>query len=102
VALTDDELFDFDKHELVGWDPAHVERTLAEHRDAYRAQLVAARWIEQWAKRLAESNSPAGRSLSEERLQGYTDARLEVVAYLRQGDLAPGGRLHDDTDEGRL
>jgi hypothetical protein len=59
MALTDDELFDFDKQELMGWDSARVERALAEQRDAYRAQLVAARWIDGWRRRLGEPDAPA-------------------------------------------
>jgi hypothetical protein len=101
MALTDEELFDFDKRQLMGWDSAHIERTLTERRDVYRAQLVAARWIDGWRRRLSEDD-PVGDQLSEDYRRGYSDALNEVVAHLRQGDLVPGGVLHDDTDAGRL
>jgi len=102
MALTDDELFDFDTEPLWGWDSDHVERTLAEQRDVYRGQLVAARWIDWWRGRIAEPDSPAQRHNSEDYLRGYDDALNEVIARLRQGDFVPGGTLHDDTDAGRL
>jgi hypothetical protein len=93
MALSDDQLLDFDAATYASYDEARARDTLAsEHGDAYRAQLVAARWIEGWRRRtLAEE--PAG---SEDWVKGWEEALSEVVAHLRQGDLIPGGILYTD------
>ena len=96
MALTDDELLDFDASSYASYDEAKARETLAgEHGAAYRAQLVAARWIQGWRRRLhAQDRLPEGRS--EEWMQGWDDGLSEVVAHLRQGDLVPGGVLYTD------
>jgi hypothetical protein len=93
MALSDDQLLEFDAGTYATYDEAKARDTLAgEHGDAYRAQLVAARWIEGWRRRtLAEE--PAG---SEDWVKGWEEGLSEVVAHLRQGDLIPGGILYTD------
>jgi hypothetical protein len=97
--LTDEQLFDFDADRLAQFDPAKARQQLAEQREAFRAQLVAARWIEGWLQRM-DGDRFAGDN--EEFQDGFTTALREVAGNLRQGDLIPGGVLHDETDDGRL
>ena len=97
MALTDDQLLDFDAGTYASYDEAKARDALAgENGDAYRAQLVAARWIEGWRRRtLAEE--PSG---SEDWVRGWDEGLSEVVAHLRQGDLIPGGILYTDATGG--
>ena len=91
MALTDDELLDFDVKRLGGITRA-PRKILEEHGDPYRYQLVAARWIEQWADRLEDRVA-----LGDERYnEGYAQALHEVIAHLRQGDFLPGGQVYDE------
>ena len=99
MPLTDDDLFDFDHGRLADFDLSEAKRQLAEKGEVYRAQLVAAHWIEGWRERLEEDESP---TKNEEWSDGYVTALREVTAHLRQGDLIPGGILHDETDSGHL
>jgi hypothetical protein len=99
MPLTDDELFDFDHGSLVHFDLASAKGRLAEQGDTFRAQLVAARWIEGWRERVAEDEMP---TQSEDWREGFSSALREMTAHLRQGDLIPGGVLHDETDSGDL
>jgi hypothetical protein len=92
VALTDNELLDFDLKRLGGLtrEPRSI---LEEHGDAYRNQLVAARWIERWAEGLEgpRPDRPADRYFD-----GMAEALRDVAAHLRQGDLLPGGVVYED------
>lgn len=97
--LTDADLLDFDHDRLVHFDLATAKQQLAEGGDTFRAQLVAAHWIEGWRKRVAEDELP---TQSEDWREGFDTALREVTAHLRQGDLIPGGVMHDETDSGRL
>ena len=99
MPLTDDELFEFDHSRLVHFDLANARGQLAEHGDTFRAQLVAAHWIEGWRERVAADELP---TQSEDWREGFDTALREVTAHLRQGDLIPGGVMHDETDSGRL
>ena len=93
MALSDDQLLDFDASHYASYDDEKARATLAgENGDAYRAQLVTARWIEGWRQRTLSQEH--GRS--EEWIQGWDDALSDVVAHLRQGDLVPGGMLYTD------
>jgi hypothetical protein len=97
MALNDDQLLDFDASRYASYDEGKARETLAgENGEAYRAQLVAARWIEGWRERTLEQDH--GRS--EEWVQGWEDALSDVVAHLRQGDLVPGGLLYTDATGG--
>jgi hypothetical protein len=102
VALTDEALLDFDHKRLAHFDAREARRTLTEQRDVFRAQLVAARWIDGWRERMADRSESPTHLRSPEYDEGYHDALREVAAHLRQGDLIPGGILHDETDDGRL
>ena len=97
MALSDDQLLEFDAGTYATYDEAKARDALAgEHGDAYRAQLVAARWIEGWRRRTLAEES-AG---SEDWVKGWDEALSEVVAHLRQGDLIPGGILYTDATGG--
>jgi hypothetical protein len=99
MPLTDDELFGFDHSRHADFDAAAAKRRLAEQGGAYRAQLVAARWIDGWRERMEEDE---GSMQSEDWHEGFNYAMREIAAHLRQGDLLPGGVLHDETDSGDL
>ena len=93
MALTDNELLDFDETRLDNYDPVKAERSLAQHGDAFRYQLVAARHIEQWADR-----ADVRTLTNEERFtDGLVAALREVAAHLRQSDYLPGGVQYDET-----
>lgn len=95
MTLSDDQLLDFDASRLADYDPKRARRTLEEHGDVYRAQLVAAHWIDYWAKGVlgSGSNSPEWRA-------GFEYAMREIAAHLRQGDLVPEGTLYEQTWRG--
>ncbi len=103
MGLTDDELLDFDRQRLEGYDAAETERALVEHGDVFRAQLVAARWIDGWRQRMAEDvASPTSLGPEDPYHAGRDEALREVAAHLRLGDLLPGGVLYEDEVTGRL
>jgi len=91
MALTDEDLLYFDIKGLGGLERA-PRRVLEEYGDAFRYQLVAARWIQQWAARLEEHAPLTGEQYNE----GYVQALREVIAHLRQGDFLPGGQVYDE------
>ena len=101
MALTDDQLLDFDAGTYASYDEVKARETLSgEHGAEYRAQLVAARWMEAWRRRtLAEDPASTG-DRSEDWVKGWDEALSEVVAHLRQGDLIPGGILYTDATGG--
>jgi hypothetical protein len=99
MSLTDDDLFDFDHARLVHFDLESARRQLAENGGTFRAQLVAALWIEGWRQRAAGDELP---TQSDDWREGFDTALREVAAHIRQGDLIPGGVLHDETDSGDL
>ena len=97
MALTDDQLLEFDAGTYASYDEAKARDTLAsEHGDAYRAQLVAARWMEGWRRRTLDEDLASTGERSEDWVEGWDDALSEVVGHLRQGDLIPGGILYTD------
>jgi hypothetical protein len=101
MPLTDDQLLDFDAARYASYDEAKARETLAgEHGDAYRAQLVAARWIDGWRLRTLAEDQAGAAGRSEDWVQGWDEALSEVVAHLRQGDLIPGGILYRDASGG--
>lgn len=97
MAISDEELFDFELSGL-NMNLDHIRRALAHQGNVYRSQLVAARWFEGWRdqiqRRGAAQHSP-------EFLAGVDEALGAVIAYLRQGDLIPGGKLYEDEVSGR-
>jgi hypothetical protein len=103
MALSDDELLDFDHRRLRGFNLAKARDALAEQGDVYRAQLVAARWIDGWRQRMLEDPaSPTDPENAEARREAVDEVLRDVVAHLRQGDLIPGGVLYEDEVTGRL
>ncbi len=54
MALSDDELVDFDETRLDDYDAAKARLALEQHGDAFRYQLIAARWLDAYAQRRAE------------------------------------------------
>ena len=95
MPLTDDELLDFDASRLADYDPAKARQALAEHGDVFRAQLVTAYWIEQWANGLERDTWTLPGEI--EQRKGVIWSLREVAGHLRQGDLIPGGRLYEET-----
>jgi hypothetical protein len=101
MALTDDDLLAFDAGHYATYDEAKARDALAgEHGDAYRAQLVAARWIDAWRRRTLDAGAEALPDRSDDWIEGWEEALREVVAHLRQGDLIPGGVLYVDETGG--
>lgn len=91
--LSDDELLDFDGSRYAHYDESEARRRLAEFGDVFRAQLVAARWIEGWRQRMGDADSPT-TTFSPEWWSGHDQALGDIIAHLRQGDLAPDGVLY--------
>lgn len=92
MALSDDELLDFDAERMPDYEPAKAERALSDHGDAYRYQLVAARHLQAWAEKVEE----VGTS-NPDWTDGHAAALRETAAHLRQGDYLPGGVYYDET-----
>ena len=76
------EFFEFED-----WPNYHAEKAAAaliEHPAVYVNQLVLAKHLEGWAKKMhqpAEANP---------QMFGFADALMEVASHLRQGDYLPG------------
>lgn len=102
APLRDDDLFDFDHQRLADFDPDRARATLSRLGDVYRAQLVAARWIDGWRERMERRGESPTHLRSDDYDEGFDQALREIAAHLRQGDLVPGGILHDETLDGRL
>jgi hypothetical protein len=86
--MTDDDLLDFDKDQLADWDEVRAQRLLAEQPAIYRNHLTIAKWIDDWRDRMR----PEDFSSTDFQV-GFVRAIEEIAAFLRQGDLAPGGPL---------
>jgi hypothetical protein len=103
VTLSDDELLDFDHRRLRGFNITTTRHALTQHGDVYRAQLIAARWIDGWRQRMLEDPvSPTDPENAAARREAMDEVLRDVVAHLRQGDLIPGGVLYEDEVTGRL
>lgn len=97
MLVTDQDLLNFDHDAIQHFDLGDAQDALDEHGDTYRAQLVAAYWLDGWAERLRLS-----RSLDDPKFdEGFVSALGEVAAHLRQGDLIPGGVLFEDVAAGQ-
>ncbi len=94
----DEQLLRFDADELADYDRSRAAATLdSENGDSYRAQLVAAHWIDSWLEGVEGMRGGPVTSHSADWHEGFTYAMHEIAAHLRQGDLIPGGDLHDQT-----
>ena len=78
-----------------------ARRLLREHGDVFRAQLVAARWLEGYRLRRVEEQAAMIKigAHGEEHEEGFDEAMRDVIAHLRQGDFLPGGTLYEDEQE---
>jgi hypothetical protein len=94
VALSDNELLNFDASTLAMADAGDARRLLREHGDVFRAQLVAARWLEGYRERRSKAGWRPARDEAFE--AGVEDTLRDVVAHLRQGDFLPGGTLYQE------
>lgn len=92
MALSDDELLDFDLTRPGSFKMA-PRTLLAQHGDVYRFQLVAAQWAQLWADRIEEREMPG---VDENFEAGMVNGLREIAAHLRQGDLLPGGTLYEE------
>jgi hypothetical protein len=96
MALSDDDLLDFDLTRLAHLD-VPPRTLLAQHGDHYRSQLRIAHWLDGWRERLEADQSFLS---DDKRKAGASDALREVAAHLRQGDFLPGGTLYEDEESG--
>jgi hypothetical protein len=91
MALSDDELFDFDHSRMANWSGERAHDTLARLPDLYRNHLTIAKMLDQWIERMESDFSRSGE-YTDGCVQGYR----EVAAHLRQADLVPGAELYDE------
>ena len=86
MALTDDELNDFDRSQIADWDPKDAQRARNDHPDLYRNHLTIAKMIDAWiVNLLAEDN---------DYYRGIVRAQQDIAAWLRKGELLPGGAMY--------
>ncbi len=55
MALTDEELFDFDRKRLDAYNEQWVNEVFEKMPDLYRNHLTTAKWIDQWREGLEEA-----------------------------------------------
>jgi hypothetical protein len=96
VALSDNDLLEFDASSLAMADVGDARRLLHQHGDVFRAQLVAARWLEGYRQRRLSETSSLVRGWPQEHEEGLDEALRDVIAHLRQGDFLPGGALYEE------
>ena len=96
--LTDNHLLAFNVSPVPGTAPADAHRLLHEHGEVFRAQLIAAHWLESYLKSRKTSKDETAwpRRSNDERDAGYEAAVRDIVAHLRQGDFLPGGSLYEE------
>ena len=100
MALTDEELFDFDRERLDAYDKRRVNEVIAKMPDLYRNHLTIAKWIDGWRERMGE---PSPMDLRSDDYQKGTEFALrEIAAHLRQADFVPGGVLYEDLVQRRV
>jgi hypothetical protein len=96
MRLDDNDLLGFDASTLGMADAGDARRLLREHGDVFRAQLVAARWLDGYRLRRLTAESPTHSEGWELHEEGFDEAMRDVIAHLRQGDFLPGGTLYED------
>jgi hypothetical protein len=96
--LTDDELLGFHGRSVLTAEHAEAQRLLEEHGDVFRAQLVAAHWLEAGRKQRQASNEEIAwpRRTSSDHEAGFEQATREIIAHLRRGDFLPGSDGYPD------
>jgi len=102
-VLDDNELLNFDTTRSAMADAGDARGLLHKHGDVFRAQLVAARWLESYLERRPEERQAimAG-SHTQDHEEGFEKAMRDLIAHLRQVDLLPGARLYEDEQERSL
>jgi hypothetical protein len=102
VPLSDNDLLDFPASGLAMADAGDARGLLHEHGDVFRAQLVAARWLDGYRlRRLANQDRVTASADWPVHEKGFDEAMRDVIAHLRQGDFLPGGRFYEDEMSGR-
>ena len=94
---SDDELLSFDASSYADYDEAKAREALSREPEAFRAQLLAAVWIDGWKERLVEHEENHRMSdVDDTFAEGVKYALGNLLAHLRQGDLLPTGVLIND------
>jgi hypothetical protein len=94
MALSEDDLLDFNTNRLPDWDGERVLQLLTDQPELFRNHLAIARHLEQRAQQVAPP--PPGVSTMTPQ-QSYNHALLDVAAHLRQGLYTHGGNLYEQT-----
>jgi hypothetical protein len=94
--LTDEELLTFDQQldhwqRLHEWNKASATEMLNRMPELYRNHLIIAKMIDGWVATFKQ-----GLMLSDDARDGIVLELRQISAYLRQGDLLPGGVLYDE------
>jgi hypothetical protein len=89
----DHTLLDFDTAELVSYRPERTDELLGSYPEGFRAQLVVAKHLDNWADRVEERAGPAANRAFQ---VGFISGLREVAAHLREGDLLPGGVFYEE------
>jgi len=92
MTLSNDDLLAFDRAGL-GMIEGAPRALLDKHKDVYRAQLLAARWLDRYRVRRTNHPQYAANPHFEAGIQGTL---TDIVANLRRGDFLPGGRIYED------
>ena len=97
VSLGDDDLLDFDVRRGT-FEPS--PRTLLDrHGDAYRYQLVMARWLESYRDRRAEHDGVPVAVADAQFEAGALETLSDIAANLRHGDFLPGGSFYEEAQK---
>ena len=96
--LSDNQLLALNASALQAAELPEALRLLEKHGDVFRAQLVAAHWLESYLKQRKRRKEEAEwpRLPNDERDAGYEAAVRDMIMHLRQGDFLPGGTLYED------
>ncbi len=93
-------LLDYDPAECADDRPDESERLLTEYPEPFRAQLEAATWFAGWADCLESEDSPKSAIVPDwaesDFGKGYVTAIRDIVCFLRQDYLMPGGLHYDN------
>ena len=94
MALSDEDLLEFNHLRLHMEGDVTPRKLLNEHGEVYRAQLVAARWLADLANGF-DVEAPGLRQ-DDGFMRGQAVAYRDVVKYLLQGNFLPGSRAYDE------
>ncbi len=102
MPFDDNELLDFDSSTLRVGKAGDARLLLRRHGDVFRAQLVAACWLEKHRHRRTQARHTRSGEWPSAHQAGWDEAMEDVIRYLRQGDFLPGGRFFDDETKERF